>query len=197
MKKLLIPCLVFYLLMGSSFGQDIKTKDYRNFPLSISLQFHSFSMPFRNLKSNFQNIGIGIGTEISHNAEHTWIQEISLIWVHNKSMGDGLFFLTQTAWRPYLADPLFGEIKLGLGYHLAFRPTESFIQKDGEWISARKKGKSMLAIPAGIGIGSHSYSEKSYTSPFVNYQFLLLKGFNATVPIVPETLIQVGTRTHF
>ena len=197
MKKLFSLFIFLHLLYGISFGQTENRKDYRNFPLTISLQFHAFSMPFKNFKTNLQNIGIGIGTEVSHSSKHDWIQEFSLIWVRNKSMGNGLFFLTQTAWRPYIGNPVFGEIKAGLGYHIAFRPTDSFIQKDGEWISAGKKGKGMLAIPIGLGVGIHDYSEETYTSPFVNYQFLLLKGFNKTIPLVPETLIQVGTRTHF
>lgn len=197
MKKIFSLFIFSVLLYGFAIGQTENRKDYRNFPLTISLQFHAFSMPFKNFKTNFQNMGIGIGTEVSHSSKHDWIQEFSLIWVRNKSMGNGLFFLTQTAWRPYIGNPVFGEIKAGLGYHIAFRPTDSFIQKDGEWISAGKKGKGMLAIPLGFGVGIHDYSEKTYTSPFVNYQFLLLKGFNKTIPLVPETLIQVGTRTHF
>ncbi len=171
--------------------------DYRNFPLTVSLQFHAFSMPFKNLKTNFQNIGIGIGTEVSHNSKHDWVQEFTLIWIRNKKIGNGLFFITQAAWRPYLGNPVFGEVKAGLGYHYAFRPSDSFKMQEGKWISTGKKGKGMLAIPVGIGLGIHDYSSKTYTSPFVNYQFMLIKGFNTTVPIVPETFIQVGTRTHF
>jgi hypothetical protein len=68
-------------------------------------------------------------------------------------MGSGLLFSTQVAWRPYLFSDSFAEIKAGVGYHIAFRPTESFIQKEGAWKSVQKQGKGMLAIPVGVSLG--------------------------------------------
>ena len=189
---------LFIALCSAIKAQDSTPKDYRNFPLTVTLQFQSFSLPFKNMGANFKNMGIGLGTEISHGGDsHDWIQEFSVFWIRNKNMGNGIYLMTQTAWRPYLGDPLFGEIKAGIGYKLAFRPGESFVQKDGEWISVGKKGKGMLAIPIGIGLGVHNYSEGGYTSPFVNYQAVFLTGFNQDIPVVPETIFQFGTRTHF
>jgi hypothetical protein len=196
-KRIILICLVSSFAFNPLLAQDSGIKDYRNFPVTLTLQFQSFSLPFKNLGTNFKNMGIGIGTEFSHNGDHDWIQEFSLFWIRNKAMGNGLYLLTQTAWRPYLGNPVFGEFKAGIGYKLAFRPSESFIQKDGEWISAGKKGKGMLAIPIGIGLGVHNYLEGVYTSPFVNYQAIFLKGYNKDIPLVPETILQVGTRTHF
>lgn len=43
-------------------------------PLSVSLQFHSLSMPFQDLKTTFSNIGIGLGTEIRYNRRGNLIQ---------------------------------------------------------------------------------------------------------------------------
>lgn len=179
-------------------AQDSMPKDYRNFPLTVTLQFQSFSLPFKNMGTNFKNMGIGLGTEVSHGGGiHDWVQEFSVFWIRNKHMGNGLYLMTQTAWRPYMGKPFFGELKAGIGYKLAFRPVESFVQKDGEWVSVGKRGKGMLAIPLGIGIGVHSYSDGLYTSPFVNYQAIFIKGYNQDIPIVPETIFQLGTRTHF
>lgn len=201
MKKQIFLFFFFFLvvLLASQtlMAQDTSPKDYRNFPVTITLQFQSFSLPFKKLGSNFKNMGIGIGTEVSHNGDHDWIQEFSVFWIRNKAMGNGIYLMTQTAWRPYLGNPLFGELKAGIGYKVAFRPSESWIQKDGEWISAGKKGKGMLAIPIGIGLGVHNYSDDVYTSPFINYQAVFLKGYNQDIPIVPETIFQFGTRTHF
>lgn len=197
MQKSIFFFLMVWLASFQGRAQDMGSADYRNFPVTLTLQFQSFSLPFKNLGANFKNMGIGIGTEVSHNGDHDWIQEFSLFWIRNKAMGNGLYLMTQTAWRPYLGNPVFGELKAGIGYKLAFRPSESFIQKDGEWIAAEKKGKGMLAIPIGIGLGVHDYSESVYTSPFVNYQAIFLKGFNQDIPLVPETIFQFGTRTHF
>lgn len=198
MKNQILILLV--LLWAAPFrvlAQENNPPDYRNFPVTLTVQFQAFSLPFKNIGANFKNMGIGIGTEVSHNGDHDWVQEFSLFWIRNKAMGNGIYLMTQTAWRPYLGNPFFGELKAGIGYKLAFRPSDSFIQKDGEWISAGKKGKGMLAVPFGIGLGVHTYSEQVYTSPFVNYQMVFLKGFNKDIPLVPETIFQVGTRTHF
>ncbi|GAB3220713.1 hypothetical protein J0A67_06125 [Algoriphagus aestuariicola] len=178
-------------------AQDVTPRDYRNFPITLTLQFQSFSLPFRNMGSNFKNLGVGLGTEVSHGGDsHDWVQEFSVFWIRNKNMGNGLYLMTQTAWRPYLGKPFFGEIKAGIGYKMAFRPSESYVQRNGEWISIGKKGKGMLAIPLGIGLGVHDYSEGTYTSPFVNYQAVFLKGYNQDIPLVPETIFQFGMRTH-
>lgn len=197
MQKSIFFFLMVWLASFQGMAQDSGPTDYRNFPVTLTLQFQSFSLPFKNLGANFKNMGIGIGTEVSHNGDHDWIQEFSLFWIRNKSMGNGLYLMTQTAWRPYLGNRVFGELKAGIGYKLAFRPSESYFQKNGEWIAAGKKGKGMLAIPIGIGLGVHDYSESVYTSPFVNYQAIFLKGFNQDIPLVPETIFQFGTRTHF
>jgi hypothetical protein len=198
MKTRISLFIFFFSLVSVGLkAQDSGSKDFRNFPLTITLQFQSFSLPFKNLGANFKNMGIGLGTEVSHSGDsHNWIQEFSVFWIRNKHMGNGVYLMTQTAWRPYLGDPLFAELKAGIGYKLAFRPSESFIQRDGEWVSVGKKGKGMPAIPLGIGLGIHQYSEGIYTSPYVNYQAIFIKGFNQDIPIVPETIFQLGTRTH-
>jgi hypothetical protein len=192
----------FILVITSSLAFAVKAqpetqKDYRNFPLIVSLHFHSLSLPFRNLRSNLNNIGIGLGTEISLNGKHNWAQQFNAVWFRNKAIGNGLLFYTQAAWRPEVAADAFTEIKAGAGYLYSFRPGKSYEQVNGQWISRGYKGKGMLALPIGVSVGYHSYSPGTYFSPFVTYQFLIVSGYNASVLIVPETLIQVGTRIHF
>ncbi len=184
---------IFYI--GSiqySFGQN-----YRDFPLIVTLQFHSFSMPFKNIKSNFSNIGIGIGTEISYNKKSNWVQQFHLVWYRNKNMGNGLLAYSQATWRPSIDDHLYSEVKLGAGYLLSKRPSESFKHENGEWVSVGKKGKGMFTIPVGISMGYQNEQEKTYVSPFASYQFLVVTNYNKSIPVVPQTLIQIGSRIHF
>jgi hypothetical protein len=163
----------------------------------VTLQFHNFSLPFGDMKTNFSNIGIGLGTELSYNGTQNGVQQVNAVWYHNKAMGNGLLFYTQAVWRPIFGSDVYGETKGGVGYLLSFRPTKSFKQVDGKWISAGRKAKGMLTIPVGISLGKNIYSSGNYFSPFVSYQFLLVKNYNKSIPVVPETLIQVGTRVHF
>jgi hypothetical protein len=187
--------LLFVLVFLKARSQE-PMKDYRNFPITVSIQFQNFAMAFKKPTFSFKNFGIGIGTEVSHNGGHNWVQEFSIWWSGNKSMGNGLYFITQTAWRPYLGNPVFGEVKAGIGYKISYRPSDSFSPGPDGWVSRGKKGKGMLVVPVGAGLGLHSYRENLYTSPFVNYQFLLVKGLNPDIPWSPETVMQFGTRNH-
>ena len=169
---------------------------HRDFPLVLSVQFHSLSLPFRHIGSNFKNIGIGVGTEVSLNGKDNWVQQFQLVWFHNKTVGNGILMYTQTAWRPGIGSNGFTEIKAGLGYMHEFRPVESYKKVNGEWVPQGRKGKGMLAIPLGISAGYRQYATSTYVAPFVTYQFLVLNNYSQSIPIVPQTLIQVGARIH-
>lgn len=196
MKKLTLP-IIGCLLVISGITQENPNREYRNFPVTLSLQFNSFAMPFGDMTSLFSNVGIGIGTAVSLNGHnHHWLQEFNAVWYRNSSMGNGLLLYTQTAWQPGLGDDAYAAVKAGIGYLVSYRPSKGYVQQLGEWKTASKKGKGMLAIPLGIGLGYHHFSEVPYLAPFATYQFMPAFGYNKTVPIVPETLLQVGAAYH-
>jgi hypothetical protein len=177
-------------------AQTTEPMAYTNFPIVITLQFHAFALPFRDMKSNFSNPGIGVGTEVSFGGNPNAVQQINATWYHNKAMGNGLLLYTQTVWRPEFTSTTYAEVKGGVGYLYSFRPSESFQSVDGVWKSVGHKGKGMLTIPVGVSLGYNSRSADSYISNFATYQFLLVKGYNKSIPLVPETLLQIGSRIH-
>ena len=197
MKKKLFLVWICLTVCFYSQGQDKQNRSYRNFPVIITLQFHSLTLPFKNLKSNFSNVGFGLGTEISYNGKENWVQQFNVAWYRNKNIGNGLLFSTQTVWRPTVFNNFYSEIKAGAGYTYCFRPVESYKQDNGNWVSVGHKGKGMFTILTGISAGYNTYSSHIYVSPFVSYQFLLLKGYNKSIPVVPETLLQAGSKIHF
>ncbi|GAB4410630.1 MAG: hypothetical protein OHK0053_37450 [Microscillaceae bacterium] len=177
-------------------AQTEQSREYRNFPIIITLQFHALSTPFRNLKADFKNIGIGIGKEVRYHKAAHWTQQFHLLWYRNKATGNGTMFYSQAAWRPDISANVYGEIKAGLGYLISKRPSPSFVQSQGRWVSVGRKGKGLLALPVGVSLGYQEYSEHTYLSPFISYQVMLLKGYNQTIPVIPESLFQIGTRIH-
>jgi len=177
-------------------AQDLQENGHRNFPIILTIQFHALTLPFHDLKTNFSNIGIGVGTEVSLNGRDNWAQQFSLGLIRNQQVGNRIMFYTQTAWRPTLTSNIFSELKLGIGYTIARRPIRSYKQIDDKWVSVGKQGKGLLTIPAGASIGFSDYSSHTHLSPFTTYQFLLHKGYNQTIPVMPETLIQTGIRIH-
>lgn len=192
-KQILSVILILTIRVHFGFAQP---QEFRNFPVVVSLQFHALSLPFKDLKTNFSHVGVGIGTEISLNGKHNWAQQFQAVWYPNKEIGHGFLLSTQSAWRPYLARPVYGEVKLGAGYLWSSRPVESFKQHEGVWQSVGRQGKGMFTIPIGITIGYHKYAQKTYLSPFASYQFLLVTKYNNSVPLVPQTLLQVGSKIH-
>ena len=196
-RQIILLTLTSLTMANVAYPQEKSGKDFRNFPIVITLQFHSLAMPFKDIGSHFKNIGFGIGTEVSHNGSNDWVQQFGIIRYRNKALGNGWLFSTTTAWRPWLGEPVYGEVRIGIGYLLASKPSANWIQKDGKWISAGKKGKGMLAIPAGIGLGFHDLQDdKTYVSPFMGYQVNFLKGYSKDLPLVPETLLQTGAGIH-
>ncbi len=195
-KRTLSIAFTWLVLTIAAIAQAPEPKGYTDFPIIITIQFHAFSMPFRDMKANFSNVGIGVGTELSLNGKSNWVQQVNAMWYHNKAIGNGLLFYSQNVWRPDFVTNVYGELKGGVGYLYSFRPTGSFRQVNGEWKSVGHKGKGMLAIPIGISLGYDSRNSTSYLSTFASYQFMLVKGYNKTIPLVPQTLIQVGTRIH-
>lgn len=177
-------------------AQSEATQNYRDFPIIVTIQFHSLAMPLRDMKSNFSNIGIGLGTELSLNGKQSWVQQISTMLYHNKNAGDGILFNTQNVWRPAISSDIYSEVKGGIGYLYSFRPVKSYVQTNGKWDSVGKKGKGMLTIPVGLALGQNIYSSGRIYSPFVSYQFMVVNGYNKSVPVVPQTIIQVGSRFH-
>jgi hypothetical protein len=197
MKKGFLFVAISLTVSVFSLGQDKANRVYRNFPIIITIQFHSLALPLKDIKTNFSNVGIGVGTEVSFNGKQDWVQQFSIALNRNQNIGNGLLFSTQTVWRPAIVDHYYGEIKAGAGYSYCYRPVESYLPENGKWVSVGNKGKGMLALLGGVSAGYDNYSSSTYMSPFVSYQFMVLKGYNKSIPIVPETLLQVGSRIHF
>ncbi|QMU29617.1 hypothetical protein [Adhaeribacter radiodurans] len=192
---LLLSCCLTGQVQAQTDSNPIRT--YRNFPIILTAQFHSLTLPFKDLKSNFANVGLGIGTEVSLNKKHNWVQQVNGVWYRNRTVGNGLLFYTQTAWRPKLSSVFYAEVKAGAGYMLAYRPVESYKPENGDWVSVGNKGKGLVTVPVGISVGYNKYSAHTYLSPFVSYQLLVLPNYNKSIPIIPETLLQAGVRIHY
>lgn len=196
MKKILLIVIIGCLAISPLWAQNEEEKSFSNFPVIITIQFHSLALPFRNLPLNFSNIGIGIGTEVGLNKSNSVVQQVSALWYRNRTVGNGLLLLTQTALRPAPDADVFKEVKIGAGYTVAYRPSESFRQVDGKWVSAGYRGKGMLTIPAGVSVGYNHFSPDAYVVPLLTYQFMLVKNYNTSIPLMPQTLIQVGSMIY-
>ena len=196
MKRQIVWLLVAGMFTESVKAQTSSKQDYRNFPIVLSVQFHSLAFPLKDLTSNFKNVGIGIGTEIALGSKHNWAQQFQLSWYRNKQAGNGVLVYTQSSWRPTLVSHVYSELKAGFGFTYNFRPVESFKQDNGEWTSVGHKGKWLFTVPIGISLGYNDFSNNTYVAPFVSYQVLASLGYAKGIPVITNSLFQLGTRIH-
>lgn len=188
--------VLLILLFEVSDAQNSPGKSYRNFPLIMSVQFHSLSYPLKDIRTNFNNIGLGIGTELALGNKHNWAQQFHFTWYRNREAGNGIILYTQSAWRPGIAGNIYTELKAGVGFTHNYRPVEAYSQQNGQWTSAGKNGRWLLTVPAGVSIGYHKYSPGTYAAPYVSYQLLFSTPYADGIPVVPFSLLQLGTSIH-
>lgn len=196
MKRFCVTVCWLLLTLTHLNAQQKFPKNYRNFPLVVSVQFHSLSFPLKDLKSNFSNVGFGLGSEIALGSGHNWAQQFQAVWYRNRQAGDGVIVYTQFAWRPTIVSHIYTELKGGFGLTYNFRPVESFKEINGQWVSVGNKGKWLFTVPVGVSVGYNHFSQKTYIAPFMSYQVLVNTHYAKSVPIITNSLIQVGTRIH-
>ena len=114
MKQLLLLGGCLFFLHHPTFAQEVFPENRPDFPLVVSIQFNAFSFPFRNLKSHFPNVGLGIGTEFYYGKKDRWAQKVMAIWYRNQAVGNAVQFQSQIAYRPTAQSDLFTEIGIGL-----------------------------------------------------------------------------------
>ena len=199
MKKKVLSIMAMFLCPALAFCQhDNAGKDYRNFPFVVGIQFHSLSFPFKNIKSNFANVGFRIGTELSLSGrQQDWAQGFYIGWYHNHDAGNGFFGITQTIYRPTISGDFSGEVKAGIGFMQTFHPNNAFKSVNGDWVNVGKKGKTMLVIPVSAGFGYNGYKSGTYVAPYINYELFVQKNYNKDIPFAPNTFITLGTRVHY
>jgi len=198
MKYFLLTLSTMLLSLTISQAQTTEdsNKDYRNFPLIVSVQFQNFSMPFKDLGSNFSHVGIALGTEVSLNGKQNWAQQFQVGYYLNKEAGNGFFTYTQTVYRPTIYKHFFAEVKAGVGWQRVFHPVDAYEFQNGTWTSVTG-GKSQLIVPLGISVGYNDYSTNTYVAPFISYQVIPSLFYDETIPLNFYSLFQIGTRIHF
>lgn len=198
MNKVLtfIIAVLFSTRIANAQDNSNSPGDYRNFPILISLQFQNLASPFHDLKGNFSNIGLLVGTEVSFNGKQNWVQQFQTGFFFNKNAGNGLMLLTQTVYRPTVFQHFYPEIKAGIGWQRIYHPVDSYEFQNGNWESI-PGGKSQLIVPLGISIGYNDYKEGIYLSPYISYQVIPALNYNDVIPLNFYSLVQVGTRIHF
>ncbi|WP_224488963.1 hypothetical protein [Robertkochia flava] len=188
---------VFIVAFSVSGQSDTSpSASFRNFPLMVSVKFQNLAMPFQDLKGNFMNIGVGLGTEVSWNKSEHWTQQFNIMYFFNRGSGNGFSVYSQMLWRPALYADVLGGIKGGIGYTWLFKPNPSMKNMDGQW-SPASRTKGMLSVPFGVYLSWNELDAETYLSSYLAYDVFLHSGFNADVPVIPNTFFEAGIGMYF
>lgn len=161
--------------------------------LTASVQFHSLGLPFQQMGGNFKNLGLNVGARFGWNDKGSLVQDLQLSWLSNRNVGNSWTLHTQLGWQPRLFNAVRFGPHLGLGYSWLQHPVTSFVQEDGEWVAQGQRGKGVLSVPVGLSLRL----AKGWVQPFVAYQMLLYSDYNQGVPILPNTMLQIGSQISF
>jgi hypothetical protein len=187
------------MLLLSAVGAHAQAPDasavYHNWPVVVSLQFHSLSAPLGDWPTYISNPGVSLGTEFRYNRRATLLQSFQLGYYHNQYAGNGLYVAPQVVYRPQLG-PLYAELRAGVGALYTMQPARAYELKDGSWQTYNHGGKLTLMLPVGLSVGYNGRQAAPRISPFVSYQVFVLHGYNPSIPIVPNRLLQIGVRAH-
>ena len=128
------------------------------------------------------------------------------VWTIALSVGSRAFGLVSTILLAYFITPVVdGEAKAAWIVSLLASTATRFgvdqylivKQRDGEWHSSAHQGTLTLMVPVGLSIGYSGRDKSPLLAPFVSYEVFLMHGYNASVPLLPNRLLQVGVRSHF
>ena len=198
MKKLLI---ILFFISFKAFSQQSETTDpfLIKLPFIVSVNFQTIATPFHNIKNNFRNPGIKIGTEMTYNKKRSILQSFNIGYYRNRLNGDGLYINSEFIYRPKIVKPIRLEIKLGPGLADTFLPTQPYEPDgNGNWYKATNYGKLALQVHGGLGIWYQSIAvNKMKISPFLQYEIVGIIAYNKSIPVLPTTMINIGCRIIF
>lgn len=181
------------LSINANAQENDSIPEYKKFPIVAGLQFQNFSMPFKDMGSNFSHPGLFVGSEISYNKKETLIQQASIGAYLNREIGNGIYVSTQLGYRPRIYGNFYGELKAGLSYLRVFHPTQAYKYENGEWEEI-VGGKSQLGIPLDFGFGYSFTTQLGELSPYISYQVTPALFYNETLPVNIYTSFMLGVR---
>lgn len=193
--RLLYSLAIFLLTQCLAKAQETNSTLGSTFIVGIS--FHAVSTPFHKPGNNFRNIGFKIGSEVPWNNSGSVRQAFEMGFYFNRFNGKSLYFHSDFAYRPKIAEGLRADIRLGPGIGFVLRPSVGYKIKDGEWSSIRS-GKWFPQIHTAIGLSYDKPSENGWRAiPFAQYEIMGIVNYNTGIPVLPNSIIHIGSQFKF
>jgi len=163
----------------------------------VKFSMQGYNLPFKKLLDNFKNPGASLGIEYSYNQHHSVVQTFNIGWFNHAEHGNSLAISSQAFFRPK-----FGRLRPGLGVGLArmfyFNNSNPLMERvGGRWMPSNRQSESRWASPVSLEMG-HALQVSSVlvVTPFVGYDIVPSFNYNNAFPILPSTLLTIGSRIN-
>ena len=190
-RKLNCITLLFCLLSANLAYSQLASP----FSYHIRFSMKGYNMPLKKLVDNFKNPGIALGVDYAYNSKQSALQSFNIGWLNHSEHGNSLYVSSQFHYRP-----AFGHLRPGLGVGLGrmiyFNNTNPlYEQLNGKWQKSGSQIESRWLIPISSDLGYEMAVGKGYRiTPFVGYELMPVIKYNPAFPILPSSLLTVGSR---
>jgi len=144
------------------------------------------------------NIGAVLGIEFTYkqNPISSTHQKIELGWYRHKNLNKAVYVKTDFVHRFTSKNGLYTEYNIGVGGIVDIPEFQTFSVNDqGKFVTdglgARLNALVSLGISGGFDI---DIKEKYIISPFVKYESMLQFPYSNTLPLLPHSMLHLGSR---
>lgn len=192
--------LSLLLIIGTSFIGYTQHSFGERLTWSVKFTLQGYNIPFKNKNFSLKNMGAALGVDYSYNASGSLFQTLSLGMFHNKEHGNNYYVNTQVTYRSLVLSRMEPGISLGIGRILSYAnksyPYHDF--KDGSWSKSRVQSISRWQVPFSLNLGYNIGGPNGNTiTPFIDYESAAIINYNSAFPVLPYTLLGVGSRIQF
>lgn len=191
-----------HLLLAASvlLTLHVSAQPVRRITYSARLAFQAYGLPLQNLRQSFRNIGGSVGVDYAYNPARTLHQSFTLGFQGHTEHEHSFYLHTQLAYRPRVLKRVEPAIAIGVGRLLSFaNPKNPYYEAgEGGWQKSGRQGQGHWFVPLTASLGYRLRpAAGTVLTPFVGYEVSPIIGYNAAFPVLPYSLVTLGTRLNF
>lgn len=192
--------LSLLLIIGTSFIGYTQHSFGERLTWSVKFTLQGYNIPVKQKNFSLKNLGAALGIDYSYNSSGTLFQTLSIGMFHHKEHGNNYYVNTQVTYRSLVLSRMEPGISLGIGRILSYvnksYPYHDF--KEGSWSKSRVQSAGRWQVPFSINLGYTIAGPNGNTiTPFIDYESAAIINYNSAFPVLPYTLLGVGSRIQF
>lgn len=160
----------------------------------LSIDFQGFDLPLSKLKNYSNNPGFSVGLLYDWNQKKSLQQILRLGALSNRYHGNTWYAYSALQRNFFPSKAISLAPNIGLGYMIAGTGISAYQQNaDGLW-GKTSAGKGLMFATVGASLSVTAVTTQRLTlQPFIAYQLPVMIGYNPQLPVLPFSLISIGS----